>query len=375
MTSAASLDDRSGDTGLFYFGISVLLCLVILIMAGCAAKESAPPKQTSETERQIEFYRQKIAASDKHYPSYGMLAEVLLRRSRETGDHSLIAEARHNAEASMAIQPNYLAMKAMAMICNHTHRFADALSWADKAAGASAEGLAFDTELTAIVVEAHLGLGEIEKAAAALEQLQTVGKKQDDYYTASARGGVLKAQNKVDEAVKAFEAAREFAAKQGVNSGVVWANVMAAGCLLDSGRAAEAEPYLKLASAMEPTNTVLAIHQAEFLVATGQAKEALKIYNELLRSGDDAEIHRRAFVIARDLGDKGEAERHFEAAQSGFLKVVDMGEIFTLGPLAQLYCDAGTEADKARQYARQNWEFKRDAEAQATLACVDKMGG
>src|SRR5690606_21279189 len=116
-------------------------------------------------------------------------------------------------------------------------------------------------------------------------------------------------------------------------------NVMAAGCLLDSGRAAEAEPYLKLASAMDPTNTVLAIHQAEFLAAMDRPKEALQVYNDLLRSGDDAEIHRRAFVIARDLGEKDQADRHFEAAESGFLKVVDMGEIFTLGPVAQLYCD------------------------------------
>ena len=375
MSFKSALGSGSGDIRFLYSGISVLLCLVFMIMAGCAAKESVPDRQPSQTDRQIEFYRQKIASSDKHYPSYALLAEVLLRRSRDTGDHSLIAEARRNAEASLAIQPNYLAMKTMAMICNHTHRFADALSWADKAAGASAEGLAFDTELTAIVVEAHLGLGDVEKAAAALEQLQTVGKKGDDYYTASARGAVLKAQNKVDEAVKAFEAAREFAAKQGVNSGVVWANVMAAGCLLDSGRAAEAEPYLKLASAMDPKNTVLAIHQAEFLAAMERPKEALQVYNELLKSGDDAEIHRRAFVIARDLGERDQADRHFKAAESGFLKVVDMGEIFTLGPLGQLYCDGGAEADKARQYAQQNWEFKRDAEAKATLACVEKMGG
>jgi tetratricopeptide (TPR) repeat protein len=354
-----------------YLWATVFFCVLTCAMLPACSKttqvESAP---SSNVDGLISFYREKISRSSKHYPSYALLADALLKKARETGDPSLIVEARQNVEASLAIQPNYIALKTMAMICNYTHRFADAIEWTDKAAEASPEGLARDSELTAVFVEAYLGLGENEKAAGILEQLTTVGKKADDFYSASSRGAVLKAEEKIDEAVKAFEAAREFAARQGANSGVVWANVMAAGCLLDSGRTAEAEPYLKLARAMTPQDTVLRMHEAEFLLASKQPEEALRVYEELLKAADDAEVHRRAFVIARDLGDVAAANAHFNAAATGFEKVVAAGEIYTLGPLAQLYCDEGKDLERARGYALRNLEYKRDGEARDALRCV-----
>ena len=374
---AGFLSSRTNGSSVGHFPwASVLLLLSGLMLGAChPASEpvSAPPG--SDTESQIAFFRAKIAETDRHYPSHALLAETLLRRSRETGDHTLLVEARKSAETSLAIQPNYTALKTMAMICNHTHRFADAIEWAGKTAEASPEGLARDSELTAILVEAYLGLGENEKAAAVLNDLITVGQKVDDFYAASSRGALFKAEKKVDDAVKAFEAARQFAAKQGANSRVVWSNVMAAGCLLDSHRAAEAEPYLKLAEAMDAKNSVLQIHKAEFLLASQQPKAALAIYEDILKSSEDPEVHRRAFVIARDLGDTNAANAHFQAAEQGFLKVVDAGEIYTLGPLAQLYCDQGKDIAKAREFAVRNLEYKRDGEAKDTLRCVEGRSG
>lgn len=361
-----------------YLGASVLVCFFLfLVLTSCKAsrEHQAQVAVETETEKQISYFRSKIAESERHYPSYAFLADALLRRSRETGDHTLLPDVRKNAEKSLAIQPNYIALKTMAMLCNHTHRFADAIEWSHKTVNASSEGLDRDSELTAILVEAYLGMGENGKAAELLERLASVGKKEDDFYSASARGALLKAENNIDEAVMAFEAAREFAAMQGANSRVVWSNVMAAGCLLDSGRSAEAEPYLKLAKAMDPKYTVLQIHEAEFLLASDQPDEALKIYEQLLSISDDPEVHHRAFVIARDLGDRTNAANHFAAAEKGFQKILDSGEIFSLGPMSQLYCDEGTDLDKALELALQNLEYKRDGEAQDALRCVRERTG
>lgn len=62
---------------------------------------------------------------------------------------------------------------------------------------------------------------------------------------------------------------------------------------------------------------------------------------------------------------------HFTVAEKGYRVPIKAKEIFTLGSLAQLYCDAGTRLDEALALARRNLEYKKDREATDTLACVD----
>lgn len=352
------------------FSVFVVFLSVFAFSSCVSNVEGLRSNVPSKADEKIAFYGQKITESDKHYPAYAFLASAQLEKARETGDPAYLAEARKNIEASMKIQPNYDAMKTMAMISNYSHRFADAIEWGNKAAEASPEGLALDSVVTSVLVEAHLGKGEVDKAEALLDQLTTVGKKPDDFYSSSARAMVYKARNKIDDAVKAFEAAGKFAEKQKVKELVVWCHVMAAGCLIDSGRVDESKSYLDLAATLEPDNKALQIHQAEFLAASNRAGEALDIYKSLLITSDDPEIERRAYVLARDLGRIAEAESHFQAAVMGFQKILDSGEIYTLGGLAQVYCDHGTDLTKAKSYAEQNLEYKRDGEAQKSYQCV-----
>ena len=89
----------------------------------------------------------------------------------------------------------------------------------------------------------------------------------------------------------------------------------------------------------------------------------------------DPELDGRAFLVARALGDEERARRHFEAAERGFRVAIDAGEVYTLGALARLYCDAGVRLDAALGLARRNLEYRRDIEAKATLADVrGKLG-
>ena len=104
--------------------------------------------------------------------------------------------------------------------------------------------------------------------------------------------------------------------------------------------------------------------------AEGQLDKALGVYEGLLGEQEDPAIHRRAFLVARWLGQEDRAHRHFEAAEQGFQRVIDAGEVYTLGGLARLYADGDVNMEQALKLAQHNLEYKRDIEAEATLAYV-----
>lgn len=353
-----------------FLKFSALFFVYSFFLVNCTPEKTAKENAPSKADEQIKFYIDKISQSPKNYPSYALLANAYLDKTRETGDPQYLAEARKSVEKSMEIQPNYQAMKTAAMIANYSHRFSDAVIWAEKAAQGSPEGLQLDSEVSAILIEAYLGLGQTEKAEKVLDDLTAVGKKPDDFFIAVSRGHLYTAGNKTDEAVKAFEAAADFAEKQNARDLVVWANVMAAGCLLDSSRTAEAKPYLEKAEQLVPENKLLQIHRAELLLAENRPQEALEKYEDLLKSGDDPEIHRQAFLVAQQLNQNESAEKHFRSAVQGFQKIIASGEIYTLGPLAQVYCDADRNLAAAERLARQNLEYKMDNEARKTYDCI-----
>lgn len=365
MISKYFFNKKYGKSQFFNLRFAFLFLLIFaFFLTSCANSKT----EFTETDRQIKFYQDKIAKSPEHYPSYALLGNAYLSKARETGNPEFLTNARQNVRKSLEIQPNYQALKTMAMISNYSHRFAEASEWAEKAAQASPEGLSGDAELSSIMIESFLGLGQIEKAEKVLKELAK--NKPDDFFTFASQGHFYKASNKVDEAAKAFSEAGNIAGKQNATEFVIWANVSAAGCFIDANRAAEAVPFLERAKNISPENKLLQIHQAEFLTAQDQPQEALKIYEKLLQKSDDAEIHRRIFLIARKLNDQNLAEKHFQAAVQGFQKVLENGEIYTLEPLAQIYCDADKNLAEAEKLARQNLEYKKDKSAERTLQCV-----
>ena len=51
-------------------------------------------------------------------------------------------------------------------------------------------------------------------------------------------------------------------------------------------------------------------------------------------------------------------------------RVIDAGEVYTLGALARLYLAAQVHPDQARELAEKNLKYKRDAQARDSLAAA-----
>ncbi|MCH8243139.1 MAG: tetratricopeptide repeat protein, partial [Planctomycetes bacterium] len=261
---------------------------------------------------------------------YAQLAEAYLQKARDTHDPTLLRKARKNLRRSIEIQPNFHAFKIFTALCNFSHRFEEALVWGARAA----EGSPGDTAVTAMLVEASLGLG---RYAAAKKLLPPNGAEPPDFYAAFSQARWLASQDRVDQAVDAFRKAARFARADHDRELVAYCWVSAAGILLDAGKPDRAREHLVKASTLDPCNVELQIHKAELLEADGQISEALLLYAKVIAISNNAEVHARAFALAKRLGEDLRAQKHFKAAEDGFLKALQAGEVYTLGALARLY--------------------------------------
>ena len=335
----------------------VAAVVAALAVAGCAPGGRGALPGSAE---RVAYYSAQVRKSPRHYPAHAQLGEAYLDQARETLAPAAIGRARAALERSLAIQVNFEALKGMAALCDFTHRFGDAAEWGARAAAAWPA----DTEVTALQVEAYVGMGERDAAAAILESAHP--PEGEDFHLAAARGLWLADGARAAEAADAFVRAAELARVARVDELVVWAQVSAAGVWLDHGDPARAAPFLRDAARSRRDDRRLAIHRAELLVADGDLAAAAALYRSLLSRADDPEIHRRLALIARDRGREDERVRHFAAAERGFRRVLDAGEIYTLEALARLYLDHRVHLAEAAALSARNLRYKRDRRALAT---------
>ncbi|MGR9108656.1 MAG: hypothetical protein ACU843_17195, partial [Gammaproteobacteria bacterium] len=226
--------------------------------------------------------------------------------------------------------------------------------------------------IRSIRVEALLGLGQIE---AVEDLLRTSPPSADDVLFHAARGIWFAEIKRYDEAYAAFVESAEKARAVGASDLVVWTETQAAGTWLDRGQAAPALPRLEKAAASLSTEDGLnayglQIHWAEYYVLLGEQERALSIYEKLLESSFDVETARRAYVLAKQLGQREIADRLFTLAEQTAQRILAAGEIYALETLARLYADAGVKLARAEELATRNLEWKRDRKARETLEYV-----
>jgi tetratricopeptide (TPR) repeat protein len=349
------------DTGRHLIAM-VAVFFMLLSLNGTAAQ--AVQTQPSVDEY-IAFFTTKLEKHPTLFAVYAQLAGAYIDKARATNDTKWLQMAEENLDKSIRIQPNFDASKIYASLHAYRHHFAEARKYGADAASASPE----DAEVTALLVEADLGLGDIEQAEKRLPKLDSVPP---NFYIAAAMANVLKAKHQYLDAREIFLKAEALALAQHVNVLAVWSRTNAAGMLIDSKQAAKALPDLELANALQKDNVELRRHWAEYYEALGEPGKALAIMAQLLKETPHPAFHHQAYLLSKKMGKHKVAKQHFAAAEQGYLKPIAEKEIFTLGSLAQLYCDAATKLDEALVMARRNLEYKRDGEAMDTMACVNE---
>jgi tetratricopeptide (TPR) repeat protein len=338
----------------------LLFAYAVLVIGGCeAGRESTTP--ASEIEARIRFYASKLEKSTRLYPVHVQLAAAYFDKARETSDSKWLVEARKSLDRSIAIVGTYEAFIMAARIANYAHRHEDAIVWGNRAA----QSRPADPAVVTILVEAYSGLGRYEEAR---DLLPPEGTQPVDPYTAAALAGWLSSQGRHEEAARAFDATAELARATELPM-VTWSQAMAAGCLLHAGQLALARSRLAALRSTSPHDILIRLNDAERLAAEQRPAEALDLYEELIdERPSDADLHAKAYNLARLLKRDALARRHFAAAEGSLRAALDAGEVYTLGALSQLYVEAGIHLDEAVALAERNIHFKNDREARAILA-------
>lgn len=316
----------------------------------------------ADIDARMRYYEEKLEHHPRLYPIHALLGIAYLDKARATYDPTWLLRAQKALGESNRIQPNLPAYKGLAALSNYRHRFAEGLMWARRVLATRPE----DTEGLAMLVEAHLGLGEVDAARALLP---VAGEQPQDFYTAAALGQWLSTQSYYEQAHRMFLLAAELAGAEDRQELWVWAMVMAAGMRIDAGRTEEAKLLLRQVAGVAPKDEALLLHWAEVHAAEGRRGEALAIYQRLLQDERDGGIYYLAFRLARNLDRPALAAEYLAAAERAFIVALDAGEVYTLEALARLYCDAGVKLERAHELAQRNLRYKRDLAASELLMC------
>lgn len=342
--------------------MKVLALVAALAAASCTPRTSHTKNAPASVDQRIGFYQERVTKNPRLYPVWVQLGDAYLDKAKATSDPAYIAKAHEAADRSLAIQDSYEAFHLKAKLFGHTHHFEEALGWARKAEAAAIEGP--DWMIIALEVEMLVGAGRIDEAKA---KLPAEGAPITDFYAAAALARVANVERRFPDAAKYYSRAAELARDYKVTKLVAWAEAMTGGMLLDGGNLAEALPHLDAAKASGGCAEER-IHRAELLAHTGKQPEALAMYDAYLKKTPDPAVYHAAWKLAHEMGDKAAERTYYDAAIKGYRAVIDAGEVYTLGGLAKLELEANGDPREALALAEQNFKYKRDPEAQQTLA-------
>ena len=328
-----------------------------------AAAVKVVPVPEPSIDQRIAFYSKKLEQHPTLFVVYTQLAAAYLDKAREDLNPKWLKLAEQNLEKSQKIYSNFDAYKGLEVLNAYRHHFAEARRWGEIAYKIAPD----DYEVLAVLVEADLGLDDI---AAAIKRLPPLTSEPQQFHIAVAMANVYKARHQYAEARKLFLIAEQFANTQGYPYLELWSRTNAAGMLIDSGQAQAALPDLQAATKLRKGDVILRLHWSEYHAGIGEPEKALGILESMLEDASHPSFHYRAYLLAKKLGYADKAKAHYAAAEKGYLLPLEQGEIYTLGSLAQLYCEADVNLQKALELAQRNLEYKRDEEAQQALTCV-----
>ncbi len=317
----------------------------------------------ASVDQRIAFYQKKLEQHPKLFIVHTQLAAAYLDKAREAIDPKWLKLADESLHQSLKIYANFDAYKGLEIMNAYRHQFAEARRWGEIAQQLFPE----DYEVIAVLAEADLGLGDINSA---IKRLPPLGSDPQVFHIAVAMANVYKAQGKFTEARNMFLKAEQMARTENFTYLAMWSRTNAAGMLIDSGHAKDARADLEAATAIRKGDPILRLHWAEYHEALNEPEKALNILESMLEDAPHPSYYYRAYRLAKKLGDTNKAKAYYAAAEKGYIAPLQAGEIYTLGSLAELYCEADTHLDKALEMAQRNLKYKRDPEAQQAIKCV-----
>ncbi len=235
-----------------------------------AAKASVP-SESEIRNRDIEFYRARVARDPRSARDFTQLAALYLQRARETADNGDLVQAEENARRSLALRTgrNSEAFGVLASSLLSQHRFAEALD-------VSRALVAVDS--TSVAARGLLGenlfeLGQYDEAGRVLGSLVTY---QSDLGIAPRLARWAELHGKPEDARRLLRAAQgEAERRHGMpKEQVAWFHLRLGDLALRYGHLGEASDELEAGLAIEPGDARLLAARARLAAVRGHWREA-----------------------------------------------------------------------------------------------------
>ena len=161
----------------------------LALISQCASAQTETPLVPEPSiDQRIEFYTQKLEKHPTLFVVHTQLATAYLDKARQDLNPKWLKLAEQHLEQSLKIYANFDAYKGLEILNAYRHRFADARRWGEQAYKMVGD----DYEVLAVLVEADLGLGEIDTA---VKRLPPFNSESQQFHIVVAMANVYKARH------------------------------------------------------------------------------------------------------------------------------------------------------------------------------------
>jgi tetratricopeptide (TPR) repeat protein len=327
--------------------------------------------EPTDTNRLIHTAQISLARNPKDAQEYAALGAAYFQRARETGDVSDYQLAEEAVAKSLDIDSSDFsadsALGTMAEVCMGEHRFAEALSYAQKALSLGTG----DVSPFAIVGDAYADMGEYDKAAAAYGRLTprdmtlspraAYGRDSRLAYLKFIKGDTAGAIDLMKTAVS------EGVEAQLPSENLAWLYYELGEFDTQAGDAVSADAAYVAALNTHPGDYRALAALGKLRANSGRYAEAIVLYQSAI-----AVVPMPTFVA--ELGDLYERQGNHQEAQKQFALVEYIGllghinQVLHNRDLALFYADHDIKLAEAVDLAQKELEVRRDAYTWDVLA-------
>jgi tetratricopeptide (TPR) repeat protein len=344
---------------------------VAIPMLGAAGAATTSRDDLTRTVLQMEA---RLSSKPDDAAAAVTLADALLRQTRVTGNAALAWRAERALERILAAQPDHFyARRMLAAVLLSQHRFREAIQAAERALQTRRD----DAWLQGVLGDAHLELGEYERAFAAFD---TMAARRPDAAAYARASYARELQGDLAGAIAFMKMALEATSARDPES-LAWHRAQLGHLYLSANQPAEARREFRHADFVFPNHPFATEGLAHAMAADGEYAAALVRVRQLLTRTPSPALLAFAGDLLSALGRTDEAETQYRLAEAAwqtdapeparlalFLAergrriddavrlaeraAADRGDIFTADALAWAYFKAGRLADARTAIAR-----------------------
>lgn len=348
-----------------FAGLLAALALALLLV-GCG-RSDGPGRPTASndpittTNELIRFFEERVKRDPWDFISYNKLADVYIRRARQTGDVADYNRAQAALKASLDSLPqdNYSALAQLASVYAVKHQFAEALSLA-QAAVALQPGEAFGY---AVLGDAQLALGEYDEAYEAYKKVVLLAPGLSSFsrlaYLLELRGDLEGAEAMWRNAVETDNSRRP--------EDAAWAHVQLGHFYFSTGDLGAAEAEYKRSLEVFPDYVHALAGLAKVGAARSDYEEAIDLYSQVVARYPIPEYVIALGDVYRVAGRPGEAARQYDLV-AAIDRLYKANGVNTDLAMARYFADHDLNLDEALRQARAVYEQRPNIQAADTLA-------